>query len=479
MTDSDFDALMVYMRISLNRSSGEPLYRQIAEYLEKAIKNGSYPYNSRLPSVRELSRINGISRITAEKAYEYLESANMVQIRPGSGVFTLLPLHTSISQNRDTSKSYRPFDPVVSDNLTDFSYGGGDSRLFPMNDFKNCLQKAVNMAEEDLFSYGDIRGYTPLRESVSQILSAQGLMIRADNILVTNGSQQALSLICRRFLKPGSRIITESLIYGEALNLFRTEGYEIIPVPVDENGMRTDLLKTILDSKSADMIYTIPNFQNPTGATLSINRREELIGLSNIHNIPIIEDDYLGDLSFQSSNPPPLKAMAPESRIHYIGTFSKMLIPGLRFGYLASNTEEYRILVEYKRHGDLTSPYIIQKAIQSFISLGRYQNHIERSRKIYRKRRDSLIGILRSELDDLFDFFVPHGGIFLWVKCPPSLKEGELFEKALKGGIKLAPGAMFRTDPDPANYGFRLNFACLTEEEISCGIRNLAGILPN
>ena len=161
----------------------------------------------------------------------------------------------------EESEPYCPFDPVVNDNIIDFSYGGGDSRLFPIKDFKNCLQKAVNLAEEDLFSYGDIRGYAPLRKSIARILSSQGLMITDENILLTNGSQQALSLICRRFLRPGSCIVTEALLYGEALNLFReTEEYEILSVPVDENGMRTDILKNLLKSKRVNMIYTIPQF---------------------------------------------------------------------------------------------------------------------------------------------------------------------------------------------------------------------------
>ena len=151
----------------------------------------------------------------------------------------------------------------------------------------------------------------------------------------------------------------------------------------------------------------------------------------------------------------------------------------MRFGYLVSHSGDFRKLVEYKRYGDLTSPLIIQKAIHSFISLGRYQNHIETSRRIYRKRRDLLIREIRENLRGQFDFFIPRGGIFLWLDCRNNLNEKRILEKALEDGVKLAPGSMFRTASEPDSSGFRLNFASLTEEEINCGIRKLARALLN
>jgi GntR family transcriptional regulator/MocR family aminotransferase len=277
-------------------------------------------------------------------------------------------------------------------------------------------------------------------------------------------------------LKPGSRIITEEVTYGEAIKLFRAENYQIIPIPMDEDGMNTEMLKPYLRNHSADMIFTIPNFHNPTGTTQSLKRREELLSLAGHYKIPIIEDDYIGDLNFDGPSPPSLKALAPELPVFYIGTFSKMLIPGLRFGYLIANTPYYDSLVEYKSHTDLTSPYLIQKSINSFINLGRYQNHIEKSRKIYRKRRDSMIQGINREIPGYFKFQSPKGGLFLWLSRE-STQGDQIFREALKHRVKLAPGEKFQIKKNSLSCHFRLNFACMKEEQIQKGINKLAKIL--
>lgn len=475
---------MEVMRIPLDRRSETPLYRQISEYISRQIKAGGYPPFTRLPSARTLARENSISRSTVEKVFEELEAQNLVQIRPGSGVFTLnnwkkISINEPLIDHTDNTQNFRPFDPVNKDGVIDFSYGGGDPRLFPLKDFKICLQKTIDQAGLDFFAYGDIRGYAPLRQSVASILSTQGMMTNSDNIILTNGSQQALSLLCRRFLKPGSRIACEEFCYGEALNLFRAEAYEILPVPMDEEGMQTDKLKEILEKKNIDMLYTIPNFQNPTGISSSQSRRLEIITLMDQYGFVIIEDDYIGDLNYDAACPPSIKALAGDRPVFYTGTFSKMLIPGLRFGFLISNTEKYQTLVDYKRFSDLTSPLLTQQAIDRFINLGRYQNHIEQSRKLYRKRRNHMVNCLKKRCSEHFNFSVPGGGLFIWLQFKKPIDDESLFQTLKDAGVKLAPGWMFQTVQSFYSQGVRLNFAHLTEHEIELGIEKLAEVLSS
>jgi len=469
------------MRIPLNRNSRTPLYRQVADYIRSAVLDGSFPPESRLPAVRDMAKKNSVSRITVEKAYEALEAESLVQIRPGSGVYTLSagPPPAPVRENGSDRQTFRPFDHTGSGDMVDFSYGGGDPRLFPVRDFRSCLQKTATLPEEELFAYGDIRGYGPLRESVARILTSQGLRITPDRLLVTNGSQQALSLICRRFLRRGSRILTEANTYGEALNLFRTEGYEIVPVPMDENGMNTGALEKILKTAPADLIYTIPNFQNPTGTTLPEERRRHLISLADRYNTPVVEDDYIGDLSYGSPCPPSLKAMDPTGRVIYIGTFSKMLMPGLRFGFLAAEEPFYGDLVNYKRYSDLTSPGYLQRAVHSFISLGRYRNHIESSRRIYRKRRDRMAAALREFFPEEWQFQTPGGGLFLWLPCPKGFYGADYVRAAAGRQVRVPDGSIFRSAPRREAAGLRLNFASRTEEEITRGVRRMARALED
>lgn len=464
------------MRIPLDRGSGRPLYRQIADHIAAGFHNGAFPEGCRLPSVRDLARRNGVGRATAEKAYDRLESLHLIQIRPGSGAFALA-LPSSAEKPASPPGAHAPFDQKTEG--IDFSYGGADPELFPLGDFNECLRQAATHRKSELLGYGDPRGYAPLRESVSRLLSAQGPPVPPGQILLTNGSQQALSLICRRFLKRGSRVVVASLCYGEALNLFRAEGYELTPVPIDRNGMDTDALERLLKTTPADMIYAIPNFQNPTGATLIPERRAKLAYLAEKYGIPIIEDDYVGGFDYEGICPPPLRSFKGDAPYFSIGTFSKMLVPGLRFGYLCTRPAEYALLEQYKRYSDLSSPALIQIALEGFINMGRYRNHIERSRRTYRRRRDALLPLLQETLPETFRVSKPRGGIFLWVDYPDGLDETLLYERLAARGIRVAPGRLFQAHPRGYSGGFRLNFACMTAEKARQGIEGLSAAMLN
>ena len=238
--------------------------------------------------------------------------------------------------------------------------GQGDSRLFPAERFRRVLQAVARRDGAEALDYGDGAGYAPLRATIAHILAAQGVPAQAGDILITGGSQQALSLIARLLLRAGDVVLVENPTYSGAIDLFRSLDVRLLGIPVDEQGMRVERAEEALRSAHPRLIYTIPNFQNPTGACLSGARRRQLVALADRYSVPILEDDLVGDLRYDGRDLPALKALDPGGRVIYVGTFSKMLMPGLRIGFLAAAGPVYGQLLAHKRTDDLATTNLIQ-----------------------------------------------------------------------------------------------------------------------
>jgi GntR family transcriptional regulator/MocR family aminotransferase len=312
-----------------------------------------------------------------------------------------------------------------------------------------------------------------LRATIAHVLASQGLQARAENILITAGSQQALSLVSQLLLKLGDTILVESPTYSGALELFRALGYAVIGIPMDKKGMQVEHLEKLLQQHHPKLIYTIPNFHNPTGTCLDSQRRHDLIVLADRYNIPILEDDFVGDLRYDGRAQPSLKALDPGGRVIYANTFSKMLMPGLRVGYLFIEGPVYDSLVNFKRVNDLASSTLIQRALEAYVTVGRYQVHLRRSCQVFRKRRDAMVAAIERFLPDDVEFEVPQGGLFLWVRLPGELSAVELLKTACKEGVDFVPGSRFFPDERQGADWMRLNFVVHSPEEIEEGIKRL------
>lgn len=478
------------MRIPLERQSTTPLYRQIEDHLRRNILAGSLPEGTRLPATRQLADELGVSRITVKNAYAELESAGLVAMREGSGTYVLSPspnprllINTeNFSWPRwqlDATLGDEENPPVTlqprSSHPQPVAFTGvGDPRQFPLKDFYKALQTVIRRDGVSALTYGDFNaGYVPLRETITHILASQGIQTRAENVLITSGSQQALALVCQTLLKPGDVVLVESPTYNLALDLFRALGLKVVGVPIDDQGLRIDLLEEMLPTYYPRLIYTIPNFQNPSGACLSIARRREMLMLAERYNIPILEDDFVGDLRYDGRAQPAIKALDPGGRVIYIGTFSKMLMPGLRVGYLLADGPIFKRLARHKRVGDLTTSTLMQRTLNEYVSVGRYQKHLQRSCRIYRKRRDAMLAAIRKYLPTV-QVDPPQGGLFLWLRLKGDVSSSQLLAQALKEGVEFAPGTRFFPNPAEGEPYLRLNFAVRTPDEIELGVRRLA-----
>lgn len=482
------------VRIPLDRSSSLPLYQQIAGFLREQIRAGSLAPETRLPATRELARLLGTSRVTVANAYADLESEGLLISRMGSGTYVaLLPggLGRNSSERAEgdwplwqqrllTSTwlpAMRELDSLLSAvprrNPISFASGMGATDLFPVADFRKALAAVLREEDSETLGYGDRAGNPALCATIAHILGAQGIPARQEEVLITSGSQQALALVGRLLLRPGDRVLVESPTYSGAIDLFRSLDVNLQGIPMDEEGMRMDRLEDGMRSGQAKLLYTIPTFHNPTGLCLSANRRRQVLALAQRYNVPVLEDDFAGDLRYDGRALPALKALDPGGWVIYTGTFSKMLMPGLRVGFLVASGPIYNGLLALKRTTDIATSNLMQRALQAYITVGRYQTHLRRACRVYRARRDCLIEALEAYMPAGTRWQTPQGGLFVWVRLPGDLSATALYPLAADEGVVFAPGSLFFPAERDQPY-LRMNFTVYPADTIQEGVRRLA-----
>lgn len=486
------------MRIPLDRECDVPLYQQIANHFREGILSGSLAPDTRLPASRKLARNLGVNRITVETAYSELEADGLIYSRVGSGTYVLPPQTlTPISKDNPSApwplwqqnvnmdlastseERYLSQSAEEKSHLISFASGSSAPHLFPADDFRKALQNVMRRGGMDAFDYGESKGYAPLRSTIAHVLASQGLQAQPENILITAGSQQALSLTAQILLKPRDTILVESPTYGGALDLFQALNFHVVGIPMDTQGMQVENLEKLLQQHHPKLIYTIPNFHNPTGTCLSSSRRRELLLLADRYNVPILEDDFVGDLRYDGRTQPSLKALDPGGRVIYASTFSKMLMPGLRVGFLLIEGPVYERLVKFKHVNDLATSSLIQRALEAYVTVGRYQAHLRKSCQIFHKRRDAMVDYIKKYLPANVRFEVPQGGLFIWLRLPGDLSSEDLLPLALREGVDFVPGDRFFPDSSQGTGWMRLNFVVQPPDEIEEGIRRLGRAIEN
>ncbi len=482
------------MRIPLDRGSGVHLYQQIKTYLRQGILSGSLAADTRLPASRQLAQDLGINRITVENAYAELEAEGLIFSRVGSGTFVLPPndlaplprdqtgrpwplWQQSLQARGGDSKEISPDQMLVAaghPHPISFASGNSDARLFPAEEFRKVLQSVMRRDGIAALDYGEPAGHMSLRTTIAHVLASQGLQLQPENILITAGSQQALALVTQLLLKPGDVILVESPTYSGALDLFRALNFRAVGIPLDRQGMQVEALEKLLQQHHPKLVYTIPNFHNPTGTCLSSPRRHQLIVLADRYNVPILEDDFVGDLRYEGRAQPALKALDPGGRVIYVSTFSKMLMPGLRVGFLAAEGPIYDSLVSFKHVNDLATSTLVQRALEAYVTVGRYQAHLRRSSQVFRKRRDAMSAAIEHYLPAGAHADPPQGGLFSWLQLPGKMSSDELLPLACEQGVNFAPGSRFFAEAEAGQDWLRLNFVAQPPDEIDEGMKRLS-----
>ncbi len=362
--------------------------------------------------------------------------------------------------------------------------------LFPLEQCEAAACRLLNTHGAAALQYGPTEGYLPLRRFICERMSRYGIKAEPGNILITSGSQQALDLVGKMLINPGDRVLVEEPTYLGALQAWTAYQADYVSVPQDDNGLRTELLEGAL-RVGPKFMYILPNFQNPGGTTLSLERRYDLVRLATKYGIPLVEDDPYGALRFEGEHLPPLVALDAdyqtggasnghgymEGNVIYLGTFSKTLAPGLRLGWVVAPVEVVDQLVMMKQGTDLQTSSFDQMLAYEMVKDGFMDDHIRTIRKVYRERRDVMLAALARYFPEGCSWTRPEGGLFLWARVPEWIDTGDLMAEAVQAKVAYVPGFAFYPDPAHGRNTMRLNFSNAEPVQMEEGMRRLGNLL--
>lgn len=474
-----------FVRIPLNRQSSHPIYLQIRDWISRLIQSGTLQSGERLPSIRVLAKHVQVSPLTVTEAYSVLEGDGLVYARQGSGYFV-----TATTASSRTA--FAPVQDVIIDEqheqgfidqftaslqaqaqgeLIDFS--SGFPRPQCLDSIRKIARRAMTQAGESLFRYGFPQGEPVLQQQIAKLLVQQGLNVAPEQIIITNGSEQGLSLAFHHYVKPEEWVIVEAPTYHGAIAILKQLGAKVIGIPMTAGGMNLELLEQYLRSHRPSLIYTISTLHNPTGLTTSQAHRSTLINLAKQYDCPVLEDNAYEGLNFEPV-PPPIKALDQHHLVTYLGTFTKTLMPGLRVGYMVVTGEQYHAILEQKLLHDLHVSTVSQAILSEYLASGYYRRHLNCLRLQNQQRRNVMLEALKRYFPPQASWTVPQGGLFLWVHLSDGLPMQQICAQASHRILVSSGSAFF---PDQKGYcALRLNFS-LPPEEIQTGIAILGNIL--
>jgi 2-aminoadipate transaminase len=353
------------------------------------------------------------------------------------------------------------------------SFAGGmpASELFLIREFEEACHHVLSHDGARALQYGTTEGYPPLRQYLVERMKKYGVPAEQENILLVNGSQQGLDLIGKMFVNPGDIILTEGPTYLGALQSFRAYQARFMTVPLDEDGIQTDKLEEVLKRHPVKFIYVLPNFHNPAGVTMTLERRLKLVELAAKYGVFIVEDDPYGELRFEGQAITPLVVLHKEN-VLYLSTFSKTLSPGIRLGWIVAPSKIIAKLVQAKQGSDLHTSTFIQMVANDICQQGILHKHVKTIREVYRERRDAMSTAMEKHFPPGVTWVRPDGGLFLWVQLPEHVDAPELLNVALQEKVAFVPGRAFYPYEGGKNT-MRLTFATATPEKIEEGIKRL------
>ena len=488
------------MRIPLDRSADRarrpPLSRQIQLHLERLIVQGLLAPGVKLPASRDLARELSVNRTTVALAYEDLVAGGWARAHVGQGTFVAdqVPAAAAdvprppaprfdwtgflsksaqvIAADFRRRQSYSQI-PSPEPGLISFAGGMPDSGLFPTDAFRRVLNRVIRDEGRELLQYYPARGYPPLREYLAGYLLRFGLEVRPDEILIVNGSQQGFDLVARTLLDPGDFVAIEQPSYPRAMRVFRAYGAQLLPVPLADGALSVDVLERLLERQSPKFLYCQPSAQNPTGLSMPAPARQRLVDLAARHRLPIIEDSFDGTLFYGDHPAVPLKGLDVSGLVIYIGTFSKILFPGLRLGWIVAPPDLIERLEMAKDLADIHTSPIIQAAVFQFCRQRLLDRHQGRAVRELGRRRSALLASLGRRMPAGVSWTEGQGGFSIFVTLPEGLDAAVLLSDAMNRGVAFAPGNAFFVDGG-GEHTLRLSFSAVPVNQIDEGVKRLA-----
>lgn len=493
------------LAITLDQRSATPLHKQLYEELRMAILAGRLKPGERVPSTRALSQSLGVSRTTITQSYEQLLSEGYLRAATGSGTFVGCQAPDELLKSRPVEASRPavarqearreielsrygasitdivPFEPPEPEMPISFKSGRPALEEFPLDLWRRLTLRHYRANDVSLLDYANgSQGYEPLREAIAGYLRrSRAVTCEADQVVIVNGSQQALDLIAKLLIDRGDPVAVEDPGYLSARRAFLAQGSELLPAPVDESGIIVDRLnsKTFLKTKGKlKLIYVTPSHQFPTGATLTLPRRLDLIAWAEKMGVMIVEDDYDSEFRYGSRPIPALQSLASGDLVIYTGTFSKALFPALRVGYLVAPAPLARVFARAKWLADRQTPMIEQRVLADFINEGHWERHLRRMRTLYDKRRQALVHALETHFGDRVTIMGENAGMHLMIRLSGKFSDDEVTRRARLAGVGLVSARLYYLGESRGDE-FVLGYSGLSERKIREGVRRLARVI--
>ena len=368
----------------------------------------------------------------------------------------------------------------LTENKEIISFAGGlpAPELFPIEDIKAANNKVLDEQGQVALQYATTEGYLPLRKWIAERMKKRfDLNYEPDEILITNGSQQALDFTGKVFLNEGDVVLCESPTYLAAISAFKAYECKFIEVPTDDNGMVIEELEKILNTtENVKIIYAIPDFQNPTGRCWSLERRKALAEISEKHGVVVLEDNPYGELRFEGEHLPAIKSFDKCGNIMFTSTFSKIFCPGYRIGFIAANKEIIQKYVFVKQGADLQCNTLAQMEVAKYLEMFDIDEHIEKIKVVYKKRRDLAVKVMEENFPQGVKYSKVQGGLFTWVTLPEHISARDLLKKCIERNVAYVPGGSFFPCGGNENT-FRVNFSNMPEEKIEKGLKIIAEVI--
>ncbi|MEG1819938.1 MAG: PLP-dependent aminotransferase family protein [Oscillospiraceae bacterium] len=359
-----------------------------------------------------------------------------------------------------------------------FAAGNPAPEAFPIEEAKIITKKIFDSTPIQALQYGLTEGYTPLRDKILDYMKQKHNVGRDfDSIVITSGAQQVMDLATKVLCNEGDMIICEEPSFIGSLNCFKSYGANLCGVKIDSDGMNLDMLEEKLNEhKNAKFIYTIPNFQNPSGVTMSFEKRKKLYEIAKKYDKLILEDNPYGDLRVEGGQVPPIKSLDEDGRVIYAGSFSKLFSPGIRVGYVIAPSKLLAKMIVGKQTSDVHTTMFCQMVVYEWMQNYDIDTHIKKMQDIYRKKLNLMCDMLDAELSGFLTYNRPQGGLFIWAKLPDGVNMQEFCKKAVMNKVAVVPGSAFMTDEDIPTQYVRLNFSTPSDDDIVKGIKILAEV---
>ncbi|WP_291632403.1 PLP-dependent aminotransferase family protein [Clostridium sp.] len=457
-------------------SSEVPKYIEISKHIKKMIDENSIEDGEKLPSIRKLSKTLMVNEVTIVSAYKKLEAEGYAYQKMGSGTYAKRR-DINIKFKKEYSNTLKKISGKDIKEYVDFTGEITSSEFFPVTVFKDVLNEVLDRDGAEAFAYKESLGYAGLRNSISSFFWDN--KVDADDILIVSGAQQGIDIVSKSIINVHDNVVVEKPTYGGALTVFKWRRANIFEVDILKDGINLYQFEEILKKNRIKCFYAMSYFQNPTGATYSLEKKLKILELAELYDFYVVEDDYLSELIYDQKQYKSFKSLDINDRVIYIKSFSKIFLPGIRLGYMISPQKYKEHIENSKINTDISTSSLMQRALDLYINKDLWKEHIGHLNMAYKDKYEFMKNCIEKHLDNKVSYYTPEGGIHFYFKINPKLKINsmELFYKCKSMKVLITPGILFYKNAEEGNNYFRLNFSEIRKIQIEEGIKIISDIL--